>query len=315
VSQPTNQPPQQPWPGFAGQPDGSNDPMFGEVYRPGGQDRSSQGSGGQGAGGPSFSPPAFSPPGAFGGSEMYPSPRPGEPPSNWSGDGSGGPSRTTWIAALVGAALTAGVIVGGARILGVGSPSGAAAAPAQTTSSPSSSSAGTTSSAGSDPSASSSSSAAVSTSSTNGPWSWNVTGYLQDPSAQGYDFGKIVAITREGKDAVVTLDRAYLLSGDTARKYGKKHKIKGIPNDYIIVDDVKTTRTFTVVADAELFGAYVLGDHTNIQTQSLTMDLFVSRTQQALNANQALWVWTRHRDNRVNRWVGPINYVAEQYLP
>jgi hypothetical protein len=251
------------------------------------------------------------PPGQVGPTQVYPGgpSGPGQPGSR---NGSGGPSRSLVLTSLGVAALLA-VAAGTVYAVSQSSDStGTATPPAQTidTVAPS-----TTSAAPSATTSSPSTTASATTSTTTTPTTATATGgtaptgYVQDPWAQGLDFGTILAVKKQGGGAVIQVKRQQFLTGDAAKQYYAQHPDKE-PMDYAIVD-VWEKHQFTVTGDCLVYGQYLLGDHNQLSMVQLSVPQFVAKTKALLSKQIPLHVWMYHKNGQN----GPVVYLAEQYTP
>ena len=136
-------------------------------------------------------------------------------------------------------------------------------------------------------------------------------GWVEQPwTRKGMDFGILKGVSRDGDKVSLSFDRAAFLVGKDAEAYFKKHPNQE-PQDYALVNTNSKVRRFELVADAEVYGTYLLGDQQQVHEQQLSVDDLVAKFQALPNKQDGLLVWLRHRDGDD----GPVTYLAEQFIP
>jgi hypothetical protein len=139
----------------------------------------------------------------------------------------------------------------------------------------------------------------------------NYTPIGTDAAAEsGLDFGFLTKVSDQGGVVAFRFDRAYFYTGEEAKKHNK-----GVApeDDYLIVNDNPTLRSFVVAPTASIVAVDALRNQPGaVGRENLTATQFVANSQRALGGSPGkVPVWLRH----TNGLSGPVTALAEQYLP
>jgi hypothetical protein len=130
------------------------------------------------------------------------------------------------------------------------------------------------------------------------------------PTEKDLDFGFLTKVSDQGGVIAFRFDRAYFYTGEDAKKHNK-----GVapPDDYLIVNDNPTLRSFVLAPTASIVAVDALRNQPGaVGREALTAAQFVANGQRALGADPGpVPVWLRH----TNGLSGPVTALAEQYLP
>ena len=122
---------------------------------------------------------------------------------------------------------------------------------------------------------------------------------------KGLDFGYLTKVTLKDGKLTVRFDRAEYYDGPAAKKLNG-----GVTpaDDYLIKNQNKKLRTFTISRKASLIGTYELLGSKDQGHKKITRKLLVKNFN---HADSRVPVWVRH----TNGDSGTITALAEQFLP